>query len=157
MAISMNTFHCPNGHEFEANAKLRARCPECGASTKRGFETKLPVVDKTEPIVETKVEPRVPDRDEVKPESKLKLVRQGRPRIMAAKHKAPAKTPAKPKKPGIIGNKASGGLVAKKRITTVGARPQITRKPLKTAVARTIKTREVATPYWHGVAQKYGL
>jgi hypothetical protein len=154
MPITLNQFHCPNGHSFEANAKLRARCPECGASTKRGFDAKPPVVEppKVEPTV---VEP--PTVVAPKPESKLKLVRQGRPRIMAAKHKAPAKTPAKPKKPGIIGNKASGGLVAKKRITTVGARPQITRKPLKTAVARTIKTREVATPYWHGVAQKYGL
>ena len=155
MAISMNTFHCPNGHEFEANAKLRARCPECGASTKRGFEVKVPVVEPIK-VEEPKVEARVPNRDEpIK--SKLKLVRQGRPRIMAAKHKAPAKTPAKPKKPGIIGNKASGGLVAKKRITTVGARPQITRKPLKTAVARGIKGREVVQPYWHGVAAKYGI
>ena len=154
MPISMNQFHCVNGHSFEANAKLRARCPECGAGTKRAFEAKPPVVEpvKVEPTV---VEPLTVETPKVK--SKLKLVRQGRPRVMAAKHKAPAKAPAKPKKPGIIGNKASGGLVAKKRITTVGARPQITRKPLKTAVARGIKGREVVTPYWHGVASKYGI
>ena len=31
------SFKCPNGHTFDAIAKLRARCPQCGITARRDF------------------------------------------------------------------------------------------------------------------------
>lgn len=38
MPIS-NSFTCPSGHTFNAVAKLRARCPDCGLMARREFST----------------------------------------------------------------------------------------------------------------------
>lgn len=38
MPIS-NSFTCPSGHTFNAVAKLRARCPDCGLMARREFGT----------------------------------------------------------------------------------------------------------------------
>lgn len=148
-------FHCSNGHTFRANAKLRARCPECGVGTKRGFDKVVAaVVDKPEePKVEPKVEPKKVIAGPV-------LIRQGRPRMPAKKAAAHAAPPKKlPAKRTILGSKASGGLVSRHRVTKVGIRPRVTGKPPKTAAARGIAAgnREVTTLYWHGVASKYGF
>jgi len=32
-------FTCSNGHSFKANAKIRARCPECGITARRNFSS----------------------------------------------------------------------------------------------------------------------
>jgi hypothetical protein len=155
MPVTMNQFKCANGHEFEANAKLRARCPECGLSTKRSFDKLTAIVTakldepKPEPVVKT--EPVAPAKGPV-------LIRQGRPR-MAAKKAAAPKMPPKPKTKTIIGSKVAGGLVSRHRVTSKGARPAITKRPTQTAIARGIKGagKEHTTPYWHSVADKYGI
>lgn len=155
MPITMNTFHCPNGHTFEANAKLRARCPECGAGTKRGFDIN-PLVEKIEfkttgsaPEVKPKVEP-------TKPKTGPVLIRQGRPR-MAAKKPAPTKPTIRKPAPKPIGA-VSAGLVKSHTIKARGTMPTIKRRPVKTALARTVNAgREVVKPYWHGVAEKFGI
>src|ERR1035437_6269712 len=99
MTIMENTCHCSNGHTFEANAKLRRRCPECGVSTKRSFDVK-PLVEKVEAVLEAK--PKPVEVTKVTPGPVL--IRQGRPRMAAKK-------PVAAKKPSLIGAKVSAGLV----------------------------------------------
>jgi len=155
MPVTMNSFKCANGHEFEANAKLRARCPECGLSTKRSFEA---LVKKAT----DKLEDHPPV---VKPEPKQVagpvLIRQGRPRMVVkksapvAKPKPPVK--AKPRGTTIIGSH-SAGLVKSHTIKRRGVRPAVTGKPPKTAIARGIKAgKEHVAPYWHQVADRFGI
>ena len=150
MAVTMNQFRCTNGHSFEANAKLRTRCPECGVSTKRSFEKP------TEPI--TPVEPPKPAEPTVVA-PKLKtgpvLVRQGRPRMATKK---PVSKPVVKKPPTrLVGAKVSAGLVKSHTIKTRGVMPTIKKRPVRTAVARGIKGHEQITPYWRQVADKYGI
>jgi len=157
MAILNNAFTCSNGHSFEANAKLRARCPECGVTARRDF--KATIVPK---VIEPKVEPKTEPKTEPKVAVKRPiLLQQGRPREMPVK-KTAAKKPTIKKphvKPSLISSsKASSGLVKTKRITTRGAMPTITKRPSKTAPARGIKEHGSRTqPYWHEVVQKYGI
>ena len=148
MAVTMNQFHCQNGHSFEANAKLRTRCPECGVSTKRSFEKVIAAVVKPPDLTPEPVK---------EPEPKVKtgpvLIRQGRTR-MAVK-KPPVKSVAK-KRP--IGAKVlAAGLVKSHTIKTRGTMPTIKRHPVKTAVARGIQGHEQTTPYWHQVARDMGF
>lgn len=147
MPITMNTFHCSNGHTFEANAKLRTRCPECGASTKRSFDVVKTVVEAVKPV-----EPD-PKPVEAKPATTGPvLVRQGRPRMPVKKSVEPRKPASKP-----IGA-VSAGLVKSHTIKRRGVMPTITKRPVKTAIARGIKAgHEVVKPYWHEVADKFGF
>lgn len=42
------SFKCPNGHTFDAIAKLRARCPQCGITARRDFtETSVQTTQST--------------------------------------------------------------------------------------------------------------
>jgi hypothetical protein len=141
-------FHCSNGHSFTANAKLRTRCPECGVSTKRSFEK---VIDK---VIETvKPDPVV----ETKPKTGPVLVRQGRPRMPAKKAAEPVSKHANSGRP--VGAKVlSAGLVKSHTIKRRGVMPTITKRPVKTAIARGIKAgHEVVRPYWHDVADRMGF
>jgi hypothetical protein len=147
MSIFLNDFRCANGHEFQANAKLRARCPECGVSTKRSFDVK-PLVEKIETVVEEKPKPVAVAKVTPGPV----LVRQGRPR-MAVKKPPVAKKPS-PKPMGAV----SAGLVKSHTIKTRGTMPTIKKRPVKTAIARGIKSgHEQIKPYWTTVAEKFGL
>jgi hypothetical protein len=159
-------FRCANGHSFEANAKLRTRCPECGQMTRRSFKTGRPEEERPEPeprFEESKLpepEPRPEESKrpgpEPRPEERKRpvLIRQGRPRVATAKSQKPT-PPASGKRT------VSGGLVGKKRIASPGAHPRITTMPKKTAVARGIKARgaghEETEVFWHKVAKKYGF
>jgi len=134
MAILNNQFTCSNGHSFEANAKIRARCPECGVTARRKFETALPKPPEIKP------EPTHKAPTVLKPI----LLKQGRPRVMPARKTTASRKPAvKPsrKTPVVsaIKGKVAGGLVKSKRITTKGVMPTIRQRPIKTAPARTIK------------------
>jgi len=151
MAITLNRFKCPNGHAFEANAKLRTRCPDCGVSTKRSFEKVVDLPKPEEPPKPESLKPESPKLEKLK--TGPVLVRQGRPRMPRATAKPTVKKPTLKKPP--IGSKVSAGLV--KSHKTRGVMPTIKRRPVKTAVARGIKTHEQVKPYWHGVAEKYGL
>ena len=147
MPLMENTFHCSNGHTFTANAKLRTRCPECGASTKRSFDVVKPIVEAIKPE-EPEVKPVVAKPVLAGPV----LVRQGRPRMPVKKAAEPRKPAPKP-----IGA-VSAGLVKSHTIKRRGVMPTIKGRPVKTAIARGIKTgHEVVTPYWRTVADKYGF
>lgn len=160
MPITMNTFKCSNGHSFEANAKLRTRCPECGVMTKRSFVAALPATDpKPEPVIKEeslKPEPKVEPVIKTEPKKPV-LIRRGRER-MVTRTKAPVKheKPLPPKKT-LVGSKVAGGLVRTKTVRTRGTLPRITGKPKKTAVARTVAGHEERKPFWHSVADKYGI
>lgn len=154
MPILNNAFTCSNGHSFEANAKIRARCPECGVTARRDFK-----------VAKLEVKP------EVKPEAKLEskvsvkkpiLLQQGRPRIMPKTSHTGTKKPVVKKptvKPKLLPTKsASSGLIKTKRITTRGTMPTITKRPIKTAPARGIREHGSRTrPYWQDVAEKFGI
>ncbi len=149
MAALNSAFTCTAGHSFEANAKLRARCPECGVTARRNFDLK-PVPPKIDPIP-----PKIVKVGEPK---KPVLLKQGRPRLVRS---------VEPKKPAVakrsvksmVGAKVAGGLLTSKRIKSKGVMPTITRKPVKTAIARTIARGSPRTtrPFWHDVADKFGL
>lgn len=149
MPITMNHFKCQNGHTFEANAKLRTRCPECGVSTKRSFEKVVEAI-----VTPIEVKPEKPTVLPEKHKTGPVLVRQGRPRMVTKKVIAPVKKPTT--KP--VGAKVlSAGLVKSHTIKTRGTMPVIKGRPVKTAVARGIKGHEQVTPYWHEIARKYGF
>lgn len=149
MPLMETPFHCSNGHSFTANAKLRTRCPECGVSTKRSFEK---VIEKV--VEAAKPDPVVRSKPVV---SGPVLVRQGRPRMPASPVKKAAEHRKIVSKP--IGAKVlSAGLVKSHTIKRRGAMPTITKRPVKTAIARGIKAgHEVVKPYWHSVADKFGF
>jgi hypothetical protein len=120
-------------------------------STKRSFDVK-PLVEKVEAaLLEEKPKPV----DVVKVTPGPVLVRQGRPR-MAVK-KEPVTRNTKPGRP--IGAKVlSAGLVKSHTIKTRGTMPTITKRPVKTAIARGIQSgHEQIKPYWHDVADKMGF
>lgn len=156
-----NAFTCSNGHSFRANAKIRARCPECGASTKRDFkaatEPKPKVAEPTDgdkTVVTEVVAAVVP---------KPVLLKQGKPRPMPVKKPAVAAAKTKPKtaKSNLIGSpKVASGLVKARRITSRGTMPVVKARPIKTAPARTVKehgSSRGTRPFWHDVADKYGI
>lgn len=153
MAILNNAFTCSNGHSFEANAKIRARCPECGVTARRDFKT-----IKSEPKPEPKPEPIKVVKEPKVTIKRPVLLKQGRPRIMPAK-KPVVKKPTIKVKPKLLPAKsASAGLVKTKRVTTRGTMPTITKRPIKTAPARGIREHGSKTqPYWHSVVEKYGI
>ena len=167
MPITLNSFTCSNGHTYEANAKLRARCPSCGVMAKRSFhKVEPPKVDppkeeppKEEPPKEEPPKEALPQEDPPKPEPrKPVLVRRGRERMPAPKKPTTPKQKALPPKRVISKDKVSAGLVGKKRITTRGVTPTVTGRPKRTAVARgSVRGHEERKPFWHSVADKYGL
>ncbi len=160
MPVTMNSFRCSNGHSFEANAKLRTRCPECGVMTKRSFGA-APVEHKTEPaippVVVTHEKPPVEPLKPTEPRKRPVLVRQGRPRDMTpVPHKK--KEPPLPPKKTLVGSKVSAGLVKSKTLRARGTVPTIKGRPTKTAVARGgVMSKEQKPVYWHEVARKYGI
>ena len=157
MPIQLNAFKCSNGHSFEANAKLRTRCPECGVMTKRSFGAAIPVLD-TKPEASEAPEVVVKPEPEVVPKKRPVLVRQGRARDMSVKTPAKKKELPLPPKKTLIGSKVSAGLVKSKTLRTRGTMPTIKGRPIKTAVARGgVQGREARQPYWHEVARKFGI
>ena len=161
MPILDNSFTCTNGHSFTANAKVRARCPQCGALTRRDF------------TVFTPKEPKEPKTTEARKEPLL--VREGRPRIVSPKGptkgvprstdkqvtlkksvttkkattRKPVKSLAKP-----LGKTASG-IVKVSRIATKGQSPQVTRKPKRTAIARHIRVPQKES-FMDSVVRRFG-
>ena len=154
MPVTMSKFTCSNGHSFEANAKLRARCPECGVMTRRNFSEKqvvTPPVESPPPKEDKEGDAKVESPKSEAPKKTAVLIRQGRPRVMK---QTPAKTSPAPKK---LSTRASSGLVKSTKVKTKGVIPVIKRRPVKTAVARGIKGHEVKRKYWEEVAEKYGF
>lgn len=159
MPITLFPFKCSNGHSFEANAKLRTRCPECGVMTKRSFvpatvtkpEEPKPEIPKPEPKSELKTEPVV----KTEPQRPV-LIRKGRER-MPTRTTKPKEKPL-PAKKTLVGSKVAGGLVSTKTVRTRGVVPGIKGRPKKTAVARgSVAGHETRKPFWHGVAEKFGI
>jgi hypothetical protein len=149
MPLMETPFHCSNGHSFTANAKLRTRCPECGVSTKRSFEK---VIDKV--VEAVKPDPVV----ETKPKIGPVLVKQGRPRMPASPVKKTVDSHKKLVSKPIGAKVLSAGLVKSHTIKRRGVMPTITKRPVKTAIARGIHAgHEVIRPYWHDVADKMGF
>ena len=153
-----NSFTCSNGHTFRANAKLRARCPECGVTAKRDFKASQEPAPKIDPPtpdvkkVEAKSEPNVVVKKPV-------LLKQGRPRIMPRNTKPPVVS-KRPVKSALVGGKVAGGLVKSHRVKAKGVMPSIKARPIKTAPARGVKdhgSSRSSHPFWHDVADKYGF
>lgn len=168
MPLLDNTFVCSNGHRFNANAKIRARCPECGLLTKRSF---------TEPKTDDKpVAPKPAAKSSIK---HTVMLRQGTPRmarpkskpVVSAKPKVepkpepvkaepkvmPKKTVSKPKATISKTKPVAGGLVKTQRIHGT-AIPTIKRKPAKTAVARHIEGRSSRkTSYTDSMIGRFGF
>lgn len=160
MPILDNEFTCPNNHVFKANAKIRARCPQCGQMAKRDF---LPVKpsDDTKPVVKSK-----------QPIKQTVLLRAGRPRMAVRKPKpkvAPkTKTVAHKTKPALKSvarklapvkpTRASNGLVKTHHLKTRGTMPKVKRPPSKTAVARHINDQAPRRygSYMDEVVDRYG-
>lgn len=167
MPILMNQFKCSNGHTFEANAKLRTRCPSCGVMTKRSFGV-LPEVPKEAPPEEPKSEPKHTIKHPV-------LIRQGRPRMphkkvvaaikeepkamskKATKPKVMPKKATKPKGRTLLNSRVSAGIVKTHTVKARGVMPTIKRHPVKTAIARSIKIHDQKPSFQDEVIRKFGF
>ena len=144
-------FTCPNGHSFVANAKLRTRCPDCGAMARRTFDSKKddppsPPETPEEPPVPKKKEPETPE-----PKPEVKVLRRGRPSSIPEKptKKMPKKTavPVIAKKKGIITHKS----VKKAVVPIVRGRPKGNREHKIAGVVGEDKS------FQDQVVEKYGL
>ena len=163
-----NEFTCVNGHTFRANAKLHARCPDCGKLTKRTYTAK---VEPASPeVVETgSVPSALPVSTPSNDDGGLKLIRRGKPRsIMAAKKKTPPRvngrfvsTKKKPtvKKPTV--KKPTTQLVTKRTVSAGTKKkptmPKVTRKPPRTAVARHVQQGGGKKSYADEMIESYGF
>ena len=140
-------FTCPNGHSFTANAKLRARCPECGLATRKSFTSTPPVPPKesdpkVSPIVEAKVKPKI------EPPNPIRVLRRGR-------NSTPPKEKPMPKYAGSNRPKKKG-LVSHKKIRQPLV-PAIRGKPTGSREHKIATVVGEDKPYWHQVADKYGI
>lgn len=126
-----NTFNCANGHSFDAVAKLRARCPECGVMTRRAFgETaNTPAVDVSE---------ATPKQSEY--EEGPVIVKQGKPRS----------------KPRVIPKaKPTPPVVFRRAVKTT---PSVNTLPKRTSPSKVAKAvSKEDKPFWHKVAEEYGF
>ena len=155
-------FTCPNGHSFTANAKLRARCTECGQLARRSFQQD--VVKKSESqTTESEVKARVEHKAIKTPV----LLRQGKkmPARKTTTPKTVAKTTAKKpitkppvkkvaaKKVAVVAN----GLVSTRKVSR-GITPSIKRRPKRTAPARhVVSERKGLGGYAADMMRKFGF
>lgn len=145
-----NEFNCPDGHIFKANAKIRARCPDCGKMARRTY-TKEPITTPSPDGVAGGDSPALPlATPKEEDRNKVKLIRQGRfsmakrstppkdanGRFISSKKLTPAKKTAKKKVTVPVTKKNT--LVSKTRITNPKVTPKVRKAPARTAVARHI-------------------
>lgn len=137
-----NEFSCPDGHKFTANAKIRARCPECGKQSRRTYAPKTtdPETPAAEPVSTEPVESKPPEQ-----EGGITLIRRGRPKALMPKRATPpkdasgkfvsAKTATKTaeKTTGIVTKKTLAAGSKKKPVM-----PRVVKRPPRTAIARHI-------------------
>lgn len=151
-----NEFNCSDGHTFRANAKLRARCPECGKMARRTYvKVEQPTSSGTEG--NTPLPSVLPKEDD----NGVKLLRRGKPRtIMVAKKTTPSKgkngrfLPKSNKKSFKAIKKEPTQLVTKRTVTTKKAMPKVTRRPPRTAIARHIDGGQKS--YADSMIEQYG-
>jgi hypothetical protein len=157
-----NEFVCPDGHSFNANAKIRARCPECGKSARRTYATKEPTPITTDAGVDTgsaSVPPSAPVSTSPEPEpTGITLIRKGKPRgIMATKK--PAATPAAKTKKTVTKTKSVSGLVTTKTAAAGTKKkpvmPRVVKRPPRTAIARHIAGGRKS--YADEMIEQYGI
>jgi hypothetical protein len=141
MALLSNEFTCPNKHSFTANAKIRARCPQCGLLARKDFSAK-------------------PDNEGEtgthKSISSPVLLRQGKVRMPRKVHKAdPSPKPVtRTRAHARVSGSASNGLVKTTRMpkTTM---PKVKRQPQHTAIARHIS--EDRGSYMDRMIRRFGI
>lgn len=164
MPILENSFTCPKGHSFTANAKLRTRCPSCGTMTKRSFkedtppEPKEPVATSTEPVVE-KPKPSKPKGPVLikagkarEPRAEVRKRKSLADQIREAKENAKM---AKTNEPKARVKKVSEGIVVKKRVSR-NVTPRAGRRPPKTSISKVTEYGGGGnSPYWQKVAAKF--
>jgi predicted nucleic acid-binding Zn-ribbon protein len=148
-----NPFLCTNGHSFTANAKIRARCPSCGAMARRNF--------KEESKSSTTEEEHTEHNERHKPIEHPLILRQGRTPVATAKKRSPAQlandkrlsemrkkaSNAKPSttRKSAVGNRVANGLVKTQRVTRPSI-PGVTKRPQRTAVAGQLRNLPAAKP-----------
>jgi hypothetical protein len=85
-------FKCANGHEFEAVAKLRSRCPECQQMTFRKSSSSLAIPNPSSIVADSK--PTTPSLNILKPEEPPKSSSIGvKPHISGVKPNDESKSP----------------------------------------------------------------
>jgi len=160
MAILATAFTCPNGHSFTANAKLRARCPTCGAVAKREFKAEAPKPDvKPEPTPEPKKPTRLKGPRLVKQGNPNRPPRVRRTRSLAdtireAKDNAAVAKTRTPKGPKPV-TKIAKGLVTKRRVAR-NVTPKAGARPPKTSISKVTKYGAGGNePYWEKVKSRF--
>lgn len=142
VAVMDNPFLCGNGHHFRANAKVRARCPECGAMSRRNFDAAPTTEEKptenkqhvplTEPKILRQGRTRMPEK---KARTPAQLANDKR---LAAMHKKAAGN-ARPSNSSALKPRVANGLVKTRRISRPVV-PTVNRRPKRTAVAGQLKS-----------------
>lgn len=139
MAILQTEFSCPNGHSFTANAKLRARCPTCGAMARVDFTAAKPK-PATEQHNGSIKEPVLLKQGKAMPRRVTKTVSKAKTVAKKATPKGVdrAATRAGASNMGSAAKPASGLLKTHTGLAK-GTTPKVTGKPPKTAIARHIE------------------
>lgn len=134
MPILQTEFTCPNSHTFNANAKIRARCPTCGQMARKDFTKPVEVTKPKEaedgPVLlrQGKIMPRKAHKPVTKPLAKAPNRGVDKRGTRAgAVNKGPAQA---------VGGKVANGIVTTHKRLTKGTMPKVRKMPPKTAVAR---------------------
>lgn len=151
MGILQTSFTCPNNHSFIANAKLRARCPECGNLARKDFTAKPEQPHaSTKPIdgpVLLRQGKSMPKRVS-KPVAKTIAKRATEaPHTIASRARAVNRAPAK----------VSGGTVKMHTGVPKGTLPKVKKAPGKTAVARHVQGEQHRGSYMDDMIARSGF
>lgn len=162
-----NEFICPEQHKFSANAKIRARCPECGKMGRRTYAPKeVPTPDG---VVAGVVEPVITPVTTPPETNGLQLIRRGRPKasVMPTKKTTPLKdangrfmkSAKTATKKTVVPVKKSTQLVTRKTVSAGTKKkptmPKVVKRPPRTAVARHVAGAKVS--YADQMIGNYGI
>lgn len=167
-------FTCPNGHNFQAVAKLRARCPTCGSGTRRNFsESATKLISK---VISPKVETQKDTESGSKPDltsTKEKLL-DTRKKSISPKSEQLSKPSPRIIRQGMMPRNTTHGqrvgvkktdappatktVAPTRRVTArVGSHPQVSKLPTGSRERKTVKAlAEISDqPFWLKVKKKY--
>lgn len=145
-------FTCPDGHNFSAVAKIRARCPECGKMSRRIYQSKEPT-KVTEPQTPStsipsshKVVTRSITKRGLKPDSTSVPVKSPESPTVKDESKSSKKLPPSTKKPIVVKQGMKRQLPKTVKQTASKIAPPKTKSPVKRVTAKRGHTPTVTRP-----------
>lgn len=171
-------FTCPQGHKFDAVAKLRARCPECGQTARRNFsiQSEPPTPPISSPsshkvvtrkgtgnglksgLTSTKETPPDLKPGEKNPNDSKEPTVKSEPstkKPVVIRQGMKRQMPRTVKKPATVtAPKAKASGPVKRVVARVGHTPTVTRPP-KGSKERKVLAQTEDIPYWQKVKNEF--